>query len=229
MTPVGGEVGSAGTGGASGGCCTLPGGDISALWAFALSESWEAPLLQKRSLQLGGKSRFGCWVIPALPLSWETLWGREGERLECPLVPSLDKPPARFAGNVPYRLLPAAAVLVVLPCSSARAGTCVPSSKILWIYIIFFYPIKRVLGLVDLRQAVTTPDGEENQSAPGSRARKRLGSAGQGACRCGDPPCQLLIVPCQIDLSINEFAGTLLLLPVRGKGPYFKWGSGEKA
>lgn len=47
---------------------------------------------------------------------------------------------------------------------------------------------------------------------------------------CGTPSCcragdwKPLIAPCQTDFSINEFACTLLLLPVRGgKGPYFKW------
>lgn len=146
---MGGELGSAGTGGAWGGCCALLGGDVSALWAFALSESWEAPLLQKHSLQSGGESGSGCWVIPALPLSRETLWGPEGQRLDCPLVPSPDKPPARFAGNVPRctrLLLPAAPVLAALPCSSAQAGTCVPSSKILWIYIYIFLPYKACFG-----------------------------------------------------------------------------------
>lgn len=67
------------------------------------------------------------------------------------------------------------------PARGSRAGSAAvqlrsgrdlrpEQQNIMDLYIFFFYPIKRVLGLVDLRQAVTTPDGEENQTAPGSGA-----------------------------------------------------------
>lgn len=60
VTATGGVLGSVGTGGASRWVLHPPGvGDVSALWEFAVSESREALLLQKRSLQLGGKSSFG--------------------------------------------------------------------------------------------------------------------------------------------------------------------------
>lgn len=58
---------------------------------------------------------------------------------------------------------------------------------------------------------------------------KAVGFGRAGCVPMQGPSCQLLIVPCQIDLSINEFAGTLLLFPVRGKGPYFKWGRKKKS
>lgn len=98
-----------------------------------------------------------------------------------------------------------------------------------------FSPIKPLLGVVYLRRAGVASHGEEESPIWVLRV-KPVCWAEQGVC--GHPPAplggrypppatptvgQLLIVPCQIDLQINEFAGTLLLLPVRGKSPYFKW------
>ena len=188
---MGGVLGSAGVGGGSRWVLHPPGaGAGSALWVFAPSESREAWLLQKRSLRLGGQSAFGLGAGEGFQ-HFLRAWGPQGGAcLECPPPRPLPGQTLRnsqgtfprLAGDVPHQHCCPQRPGCRLPRSSARAGTCVPSSEMLQIYIYlliyiyFFFPaIKRFWGLCSSGGLGEPAARAEGGPAAGAEAARPLG------------------------------------------------------
>lgn len=194
--------------------------------------------LRKRLLRVRGKAFFG-WDFS----SWRTPW-MMGSTTRASVVPPGRKLLLRLQG-FGARSVPAVRAAVLPGCARVnvrstagqpgqhkgvrpRSGRCVSAAA-------------RPLGFApNFAPVVALPDGGapwqwdwpvlfggDGGLFPSSPlipvcVSRALSCETPSSCRAGD--WKLLIAPCQTDFSINEFAGTLLLLPVRGgKGPYFKW------